>query len=619
MNLLEFFGLGRLSVSWGPLDDRWYSNTIGRRTTAGVNVDEDTAKNYSVVWACTRLLCGTGASLPLNVYQPLGGGGKAVARLHQVQRLIHTAPNTSMGSMQFRSLGIDRQVNRGNFYAEIDRDAFNRAAALWPIHPTRIPNGGQMSDAGRIAYEVKNDKGEPTVIDGADMLHVPSIITKDGVNGIGVITAARESVGFGLGTERHGAAFFGNGARPSVVLKHPGKIRDPEQREELRRQWNEIHGGPGQSGKVALLQEGMDVTPFSISNNDSQFLETRQHNVEEVARWYGVPPHLVGHLLRSTYNNIDVQGTEFVIYSLLPWLKLWEEEINRKLLTEEEQDRGLYCKHVLDGLLRGDTAARTAFYKAMREIGVYSANDIAELEDRNPIGPLGDIRIVSTSMTSLEALAKAADEPKPAPMFPTPPVVDEEEEPTDDDEQDEGEDTLRMIADRYGVLVAQQATLHLDVIEGVVNAVKQLPAPTVNQVSKPVGIDSSDALAAAYACLDDTVQRFLSKEQNAARRAAGSGRKFFEWLDPFYERHQALMAEACRGPIRVILSLEGKPDQVEEFAAKFAATHVEESRRELLTASECQEGELAGRVDLAIEAWKESRRVVFTGQEKRAA
>ncbi len=606
MNLLQFFGLGRLGVSWSPLDDRWYQTILSRRTAAGVAVDEDSAKNYSAVWACTRLLAGTGSALPLNLYRQDDGGGKAIARNHPTHYCLHTAPNPRMGSMAFRSLGIDRQVNRGNFYAEIERDMLGRATALWPIHPSRIPGGAEEVD-GELVYKVQNNDGTETVIAAADMFHVPSIITRDGINGIGVITAARESVGFGMATEKHGAAYFGNGARPSIVLKHPGKIKDKEYREELRRQWNEIHQGPENAGKVALLQEGMEAVPLGISNEDSQFLQTRQHNVEEIARWYGVPPHLIGHLLRSTYNNIEVQSQEFVTYSLMPWLVLWEQEIDRKLIGEREQAAGLYAKHVLEGLLRGDMASRAAFYKSMWELGVFSSNDILGLEDRNPIGPDGDKRFVPMNFVTLDQ-AGQMPEPAPAPELPAP-------EPTEED------GLLRVIADRFNALAARTTLLPLEIMDAVDERLKALPAPqtgitndTISPLVRPLGQQPNNtALAAAYAVLDDTVQRFLSKEQNAARRlAAKSAGELFGWLDPFYEKHESQLAEACLSPCRVILALEGKADDPAEVAAKFARAHAEQSREELLAAMECQESELAGRVNSTIDAWKESRRVVFT-------
>jgi HK97 family phage portal protein len=600
MNLVQFFGLDRLGVTWSAIDDRWYG-PIYRRTSSGVSVTEDTAKNYSAVWACTRLLAGTGASLPLNLYRQLGGGGKAVARNHPTHQRLHFEPNPHMGSMQFRALGLDRQVNRGNFYAEIERDQLGRPAALWPIHPTRIPKGAEEEN-GRRVYHVTNDRAPPTTINAADMFHVPSIITRDGVNGIGVVTAARESIGFGIATERHGAAYFGNGARPSVALKHPKKFTDKEAREDLRRQWNEIHQGPDNNGKVALLQEGMEAQVLSFSQEDQQFLQTRQHNVEEQARWYGVPPHLIGHLLRSTFNNIEVQSLEFVVFSLLPWLVLWEQEAQRKLLTEEERAAGLYVKHVVDALLRGDSKARAEFYKAMRGLGVFSANDILELEDRNPIGPAGDKRFVPLNWASLEK-AGEIPEPKAAPALPPP-----REDPEEDGDEDEEPGLLRVIADRFGALAAQQAMLHVDVLEQVEERLKALPAPA----AEPRG-PTAHALAAAYEVLNDVVQRMLTKEQIAAgRRAAKSGAELFAWIDPFYEHHEQLMAKACLAPVRLILELEGKEDDPQLMAEALAHAHVQRSRDELLAAMECQADELAGRVDEVLTGWKENRRVVYT-------
>lgn len=382
MSLASLFGFETKSASRAPDDDWWYTSAPGRQTAAGVHVNDDSALGYSAAWACTRLLCASGAGLPLNLYRSTDGRTREVARSHPLHWLLHTEPNPEMGSMAFRSLGLERQVNRGNFFAEIERSG-SRVIALHPIHNSRVEL--KRDERDNLFYRVKGDSGQRTVdIEQQDMFHVPSIIN-DGICGRGVIEFARESIGLGLATEQQGAAYFGNGARPSIVIKgvQPNFLKDEQQRAEYRRQWAEIHQGPSNAGKPAILPPGADISVLSFTPEDSQFLQTRQHNIEEVARWYGCPPHMIGHLLRSTFNNIESQSREFVTYSLLPWLLLWEQEIGRKLLTPSEQ-KEYYAKHVVEGLLRGDSAARGAFYNTLFNIGVLNPNEIRELEDRNP-------------------------------------------------------------------------------------------------------------------------------------------------------------------------------------------------------------------------------------------
>lgn len=520
----------------------------GSGTVAGIRVDEDTALNYSACWAATRLLCATGGRLPLNLHRRLPNERNEVATDHATHRIIHRRPNPQMSGKTFRMWMLNNQINRGNAYAEIERTQGGRGVALHPIHPTRVTP--RIVDGGNLVYDVTGGNGAATVrIESADMFHVRSIITSDGVVGKGVIQNARESIGFGIATERHGAAFFGNGARPNVVVTHPGKLSS-EARQNFRREWKEIHGGPDKAGDLALLQEGAKVELMNVSSEDSQFLQTRQHNVEEVARWYGVPPHMLGHLLRSTFNNIEHLGLEFVRYGLLPWLELWEEEIDFKLLSEREQDQ-YYSKHVVEALLRGDSAARAAFYTQMFGIGGLSINEILKLEDRNPIGSAGDKRFVPLNMTTIE---KAGKEPESEPL---PPPAEPADEPDDNDEKPSSD--------------------------------AENPLPRIQ--------------AATLAALQDVYGLMIRKETEGVQRATREPSGCLGRIHAFYEQHRERMAKALRPPlVAYLVSVGREPDGVVEVAVE---QHIAESRRQLLAALECQPEELAASVERCVGAWGE--------------
>lgn len=390
-----------------PLDDFWY-HPVGRQTGAGVDVDENSALTYSACWAATRLLAGTGGWLPLNLYRRLPGGGKEIASDHPLHTILHDAPNREMTSMMFRCRGINQQVNQGNTYAEIVRNPLGKVAALWPIHSSRVTPCRDA--AGNLIYEVKvGTNAKPIHLDAADVLHVPAMVSKDGISGIGVVDNARESIGLGMAQVRHGATFFGNGARPGIVVTHPNKL-SPEARSNFRREWAEIHEGPQNAHKMALLQEGADIKPFGFNMEQAQFIEGNQWSIEDVARWYGVPPHMIQHLLRATFNNIEQMGIDFVTYSLMPWLCLWEQECNRKLLTAEER-KVYFVKFNVDALMRGDMASRTAASVQQVFNGLLTLNQWAEREDMNPIGPLGDLHFVQSAMVPLEIAAKGPQEP----------------------------------------------------------------------------------------------------------------------------------------------------------------------------------------------------------------
>ena len=231
------------------------------------------------------------------------------------------------------------------------------------------------------------------------MLHVPGF-GFNGLRGFSPIGVARQAIGLGLATEKFGSKFFGNGAKSSVILEHPNKLDDPTAA-RIAASWDAAHGGLENSHKAAVLEEGMKVTQTSIPNDDAQFLETRKFQVSEIARLYRVPPHMIGDLERATFSNIEQMSLEFVIYSLLPWIKRWEQELNRKLLTEDEKrHRTVFIKFNLDFLMRGDSQARSEFYNKLFTLGSMSPNDIREFENMNPVDK-GDQYFVPLNMVPL--------------------------------------------------------------------------------------------------------------------------------------------------------------------------------------------------------------------------
>jgi HK97 family phage portal protein len=387
MSLLSLFGMGsRESLQPAPYDEFWYS-TIGgsAQTTSGMRVDEGVALNYSVCWACTRLLAGTAGWLPFNLYKRLPSGGANIASTHRVHRLIHDQPNGDMGAMMFRSRGVNHQVNWGNTYSEIVRTYGGLVDRLEPIHPRRVPAKNIKRENGKLVYYVNppDGLGTPVAVPQENMFHVPSIISDDGIIGKGVVAAARESIGKAMGSQMRNSSALKNGGAPPLALKG-GKFKDKAEREEYRRQINEIHGGPDNAGKWLLLPPDAEVQMLGFSLQDSQFVESMQFDVEELCRWYGCPPHLVQNLLRATFNNIEELGISFVKYSLIQWLKLWEQEVWRKLLTPAEQN-DYYAKFVVDALERGNMQTRTEAGVKKFFNGLWTLNQWAEQEDMNPI------------------------------------------------------------------------------------------------------------------------------------------------------------------------------------------------------------------------------------------
>lgn len=241
------------------------------------------------------------------------------------------------------------------------------------------------------------------ILPPSDVLHIPGL-GFDGLVGYSPIAMAKNSIGMAIACEEYSARFFSNGAAPGGVLEHPGTVKEPQ---KIRDSWNKSFMGTPNSHRIAVLEEGMKYTPIGISPNEAQFLETRKFQINEIARIFRVPPHMVGDLEKSSFSNIEQQSLEFVKYTLDPWVSRWEQSMVRSLLLPDEK-KEYFVKFNLDGLLRGDYQSRMNGYATARQNGWMSANDIRELEnlDRIPKEDGGDLYLVNGNMLPLENITK---------------------------------------------------------------------------------------------------------------------------------------------------------------------------------------------------------------------
>lgn len=318
--------------------------------------------------------------------------------------LLHDEPNPEMTSFVFRETLMTHLLLWGNAYAQIIRNGKGEVLALYPLMPDRM--SVDRDERGRLYYEytVNSDdaptmKGSTVRLQPADVLHIPGL-GFDGLVGYSPIAMAKNAIGMAIACEEYGAKFFANGAQPSGVLEHPGTIKDPSR---VRESWTQTFGGSQNANKVAVLEEGMKYTPISISPDQAQFLETRKFQINEIARIFRVPPHMVGDLEKSSFSNIEQQSLEFVKYTLDPWVSRWEQSMVRSLLTAEEKKQ-YFIKFNVDGLLRGDYQSRMNGYATARQNGWMSANDIRELENMDLIPEElgGDLYLINGNMTKLE-------------------------------------------------------------------------------------------------------------------------------------------------------------------------------------------------------------------------
>lgn len=454
---------------------------LGRKTASGEYISPEGAMAISVYYACLRNISEDIGKLPLKVYRRLAPRGKRLADEHPVYNLLHDSPNPQMASMTFREMLTHWELGWGNGYAEIDR-ANSTVVALYPIHPSRVrPIRDKNTEGNPVFYEVKNGDGSQTLIKQDDMFHIRGM--GDELSGYSVARFAAESLGMTLASQTFGASFFGNGAKVGGVLEHPGKLSEAAH-QRVRETWATQYTGAENAGKTFLAEEGMTYKPIGIPPEEAQFLETRQFQVEEVARWFRMPPHKVGHLLRAVgWSTLEATNTDYVTDTLMPHFVRWEQEIRRKLFKPNEQD--LFAEFVVSGLLRGDQAARSAFYRELFMIGVYSQNDIREKENENPIED-GDTYYVMTNLAATDEEPDAVQVPPPS----APPVLPDRPAQPDEDAS------------------ARMKLAHM-----------------------PIFVDVAERFA----------RKEAKAQERAARRYGGNAGEYAQWADKFYRQHVADM------------------------------------------------------------------------------
>ena len=391
---------------------QWLLDAIGggRATSAGKDVSPDGAMALAAYYACLRNISEDLAKLPLKVYRRLRPRGRESVPDHPAYRLLHDRANEESSAMSVRETLVHHALAWGGGYAEITRNGRGEPVGLWPIHPSRVYLWRTVR--GTLRYQITVD-GQRSDLPPEDVFHLHGL-GGDGLAGYRLSVLAKEAVGLGLAAEEFGASYFGNGTVMGGILEHPGKLSDPA-RKRLAESLARDHKGSGNAHKVRILEEGMKFESLGVPPNEAQFLETRQFQVEEVCRWFRMPPHKVQHLLRTTFSNIEQQSIEYVVDTLTPWAVRFEQEAKVKLLGEAPD---LYAEHVFAGLLRGDAAQRGNYYRALYHVGALSAADIRELENLDPAG-VSDKYFVPVNMQTAEK-AEQAEAREPAEQPPPP-------------------------------------------------------------------------------------------------------------------------------------------------------------------------------------------------------
>ena len=377
---------------------------------AGVPVDDFTALNHSAVWAGIDFIASTMAQLPLQLRRVDSKTGEIEnsTRLNTpLSRMVSYSPNPRQSSFVLRQMTQANAVFHGNGYIWIERERVSGIPiALWPLPSRQVEP--RVVDGTLIYQAVLN--GTTFNAMAADILHIPGF-SLDGLRGLSFLKYMKEAIGLGLAAQQFGSAFFGDGANPRFIVTHPGEV-GAEGLSRISNQLNEMYGGLKNAMKAAVLDEGMKVEALSFNAEQSQFIESRKDNRVEIAGAMRIPPQMIGVYDRATWSNAESMDIFVAKYTLSSWVVRWEQELDRKLLTDRQRQSGMYFKINLNAIMRGDTKARTEYYKAMLQ-GVLSPNEVRALEEFNTIPGL-DEPFIPLNMVSADSLKEPEPEPEPA-------------------------------------------------------------------------------------------------------------------------------------------------------------------------------------------------------------
>lgn len=366
---------------------KWLIDLIGTKDTySGENVTTDVAMNIAAVYACIRILSNHVAMLPLNLYQETRGKKKKIHN-HPIAKLIEIRPNPYMTPFQFKQTMEAHRQLYGNAYAEIEWGKDGYPKALWILNPLVTKVVMEKDNNGNLKkYWVQTSlvNGQVVYLPYESILHIKGLST-NGIVGKSPIDVARETIGIQIAGQKFTGKFYANGTMSSGVLKVPQAL-NPEAKQVIRQEWEKFNNGLDNSHRVAILDAGLDYQSLGIKQCDAQYIETQKFSIAEIARIFNVPPHMLADLERATFSNIEQQSLEFVRDTLSPLLISWEQELQYRLFTEEEIEiKKYYFKYNLNSLLRGDSTNRAAYYEKMINLGIYSINEVRELEDKDKI------------------------------------------------------------------------------------------------------------------------------------------------------------------------------------------------------------------------------------------
>ena len=572
---------------WRPM------NAIGGETPTGVTVTPDIAMTYSAVYACVRIISESIAAMPFVTYERDGENRKRAVDFH-LYPILHDVANDEMSSFELRETLISHVLTWGNGYAEIEFDRAGRVIGLWPLLPNRT-QPVRIND--ELFYWLTLPDGETKLLSNDRVLHLRGL-SYNGLTGLSPIGLQRRAIGLGIAAEEFGSRFFGNDARPGGIIQHPGELSDVALT-RLKTDWKSEHGGLSRAHRVGILEEGMSYQEIGVAPEDAQFLETRKFQVEEIARIYRVPPHMLADLDRATFSNIEQQSISFVVNTLGAWLVRIEKTINRVLLTPDERKK-YFVEHLVDSLMRGDITSRYAAYATAKQNGWMSTNEIRRLENMNGIGTDGDEYFVPLNMLPLSQAVQGVKSSNDDGSF------------IDDDDDS-----------RAGLPVKWRG--------------RPLPA-NISVRSFRSGVERNRLEKSHRRVYIDVIGRILRREANdvgnAAKRLVKPGQpttEFDAWLTEFYENHRDF-AFAQMLPVAIafaenVASVAGNEvgsetdaGQIERYVRSYLATW--SRRHSLIQADRIRRkfdkdaDEILPEIETELETWRDETRAESIAHEE---
>jgi len=536
-------------------DGAWSPNAwgYGARTLAGIAVSEDGAMLNATALRCSRLIIETLANLPLKCYKKTKSREQVTADTVPAVRLLQGMPNSFMSAGVYRETQLFYQVNFGSAFSEIVRDGrSNRIIELHPIATGRVSPA--KADSG-FDYAVREANGQHHGFHRDEMLHACGALSPDGIWGRGVVAQIREAIGAALATERHGAAYFGSGAQPKGVLSMKGMMGDAKKatREQMRREWREMHGSP-ESSEIVIVGEDTTYLPITVSNSDNQFIEAQVRLQEMICNAYGIPQYMLG--ARAAGTSIEAMSNEFIIYGLYPWASKIEQQLGWKTL-EPAQRADHYWEHDFAALLRGDVQTRMNAYRVGIAAGIYTLNHCKRLENLPDIGPAGDETYLPANMVTADRMLETGSGSGGTPGS------DHTGAPADNplDHEPKAMSDSAFDAARRELPKTEAANLKA----------------TMAALEKQLQDRPTDWREAARSCLVDVLRRMATKESQAALTALDKRADFAAWVREFYAKHEATMEHALESACFVLrLAGVAKWSKPGDLAAWLKAKSVEE-------------------------------------------